>query len=182
MQNLTTGGNGQSAHKGTRCILFLTIACGSIIISIKFSIKKESTSLQLPLGPSWFGQQFCSPCLSRSCSPTAVIGLLHFSTAYGPAQPCGLNHCQPSSPLLHCAWKQKQLHPLKFLLAFAPSKLPLIHKLLSPALHVAKPVPALKVKSPLNLIATQGIMSLSTCGQRSPPHCTSEPGPRSRVW
>lgn len=176
MQNLTTGGNGQSAHKGTRCVLFLTIACGSIIISIKFSIKKESTSLQLPLGPSWFSQQFCSPCLSRSHSPTAVIGLLQFSTAYGPAQPCGLNHCQPSSPLFLCAWKQKKPHPLKSLLASAPSKMPLIHKLLSPAHHVAQPVPALKVKSSLNLKATQGIMSLSTCGQRSLPHCTSEPG------
>lgn len=123
-----------------RCVLFLTTACESIIISIKFSIKKESTSLQLPLGPSWFIQQFCSPCLSRSHSPTVVTGLLHFSTAYGPAQPCGLTHGQPSRPLLHCAQKQKQPDPLKSLLALAPSNTPLIHN----AHHVAKTWPCPK--------------------------------------
>lgn len=152
-----------------RCVLFLTIACESIIIPIKFSIKKKSTSLQLPLGPSWFIQQFFSPCLSRSHSPTVVIGLLHFSTACGPAQPCGLTHCQPSSPLLHCAWKQKQPYPLKSLLAFASSKMPLIQ---TP--HPSSPCGQ---NLSLNLIAIQGTLSLSTCSQRSPPHCTLESGP-----
>jgi hypothetical protein len=42
-----------------------------------------------------------------------------------------------------------------------------------PAHHVAKPVPALKVKSSLNLTATQGILSLSTYV----PHCISKPEP-----
>lgn len=133
VQNLTTGGNGQIAHKETPCVLFLTIACESIIISIKFSTKKAiASNFPWTLRGSASNSVILSVPFSHSC--TKPTSLFH---SYGPAQPCGLNHCQLSTYLLHCAGEEK-LHPLKSLPPLTPSKKKTsIHKLVSLAHHVA---------------------------------------------
>lgn len=119
----------------------------SIIISIKFSIEKVLAS-NFPWALHGLASNSALPVqapFSQSCNrPAPLLQSLWASLAMWP------NHCHPSSPLLRCTWKQKQLYPLKSLLAIVPSKMPLIYK---PLVQLTM-WPNLSLPSKLSLLLT----------------------------